>query len=1135
MAIRSLGRTPSQAPPAAFVLFAAEWWKQEYEGGAWDWSPIFKKLSVDADSFPPQLRSEFVARGLSFWQLRPLADGKRFIGSIAVNGGIPMRLLAHGSGPLATVLSQLLKLAARYRWGPAQLLEAATERQIYLPAAYRRAEISELLVQFVEAVLLLKEEYLLDGLSDPTAKLDSVLPNWRRRFPIALESEAAQTLLTGLVREAAAQGSGSARGLFHAERRLLRAGDTTCHSIESHVSHASRAAVEDIAGMFGFGDTERLPRYFSIDLETERRQPCTDGRIALGAEESIASLTAGKLVVKGKAALAEHLLVLRGQKGDLGDRVTVPGGSSLPDEDPWLFVEGEAGHLLFAAAGGARLPHDEAWVALPVDWSIETEDPSTAEDVGELVCTGVSVRKVFRLRADTRLRLDELQYRVRLKQVSQADQIYQWKGVRLPEARGRSVFRDRQYPRLYRCGETALSQVPLSDQEWRRRGTQDVVAPKEATGPVEVRVFDGDELCARHRIFVLRPDAQIEYLSGETLGTGAVRFINWGPIELAIEPHSGFCAEVSKSGSAATEIELSSAGEPPSEFRVRIRWPGSVGELLLVLPYPVTGGRFLRASGQVMQPDESVSLRDLIGMRLQVFDTNPARPNRYALQLSHGKGGRKVSSQFPISLDAGGRAEVRLLDYQRQIESLLGLFDDLDATVTASLMVAGHCTTEIQVRRYAATLEKDANTVRVSDSTLALLAPADLARTRVVASPLAVQGELLRELPSNDSQSVHVGAWSTCELDPSLAPWLIYPAEDSAVLFRPLVWAAPVDPEIEAIAGNSPITVDELGSAMSEPDAYERWSRLHTVLASMSEEFQHASWPQLDSLWQTFHHLPLPALDVWRMLAKQPKAVLSFLLRSELPDAELAEALRRFRNETGWVPELTTVADLCEVAGTFWKFWSDQGLAADRCRKHFNDELTDRFSLLAHEIPSLEPFLDSVVFAATGTASTLLLETARLKTVDLLRRLWEGGDSLVNAQLFLVNFDRSEWPGRDFVERQALPALLESCPDSLTGTLLKHMDKLFWNFGAWRAYYARDFSSSAQPDFKFSAANLPVLCALWSATSTSRQWWGDPHQRLVLRQIRDFDPVWFEQAYHHACKVLMSIDGLVQLGRITDQ
>jgi hypothetical protein len=87
----------------------------------------------------------------------------------------------------------------------------------------------------------------------------------------------------------------------------------------------------------------------------------------------------------------------------------------------------------------------------------------------------------------------------------------------------------------------------------------------------------------------------------------------------------------------------------------------------------------------------------------------------------------------------------------------------------------------------------------------------------------------------------------------------------------------------------------------------------------------------------------------------------------------------------------------------------------------------------------------------------------------------------------------------------------------------------------WTRYYGTQFSAKSQTDYKFSVANLPILCALWAATSTSRQWWSDPRSRLALKQIRDFDPIWFEQAYRQAFKVCMSIEGLVQLPVITDK
>lgn len=1128
LAALSLGKARLGAPPAAFVLYASEWWKRDYAGGVWDWSPIIESLGGDPRSFlhEQQLRSQFVARGLAFWRLSPLDKGKRFIGSIVVNGGIPMRLLAHGSGPVAMVLSQVLKQAGRYRWGHTQILEAVSERLVHLPSAYRRPEIAELLSQFVVAALQLKDEYQLEGVADPLGRLGKLEPGWQRRFPVSLESEAAQSLLSGLVQEAASKSVSSGQGLFVAERRLVCDPVSGHYAVESHIAYPSRIEAEDLASMFGLKDVEDVPRYFTIDLEADTRQPFIEGRLVLGSEKSVATLTGRKTVVRGHAAASELQLIMRSPVGDQGEPPTLEGGSTLPDEDPWVFVEGEAGYSVLAAVGGAKLPHQYAWVALPSGWSIDCA--TEPEAVGELVCPGYAPRQIFSIRSDARLMVAGITYRVRLGQVSHQGQIYLWKAQRLPEARGRSIFRDRQTPRLFRGGAEGLQAVPQSDQEWRLPGTQEILRPKEARGPVEVRILDDGELVARQRIFVIPPEARIEYISGHAVGVGQVRFTGWGPIDLAPEVAAGVTASISKNGLNSINIELSSVVEPPSDFRIRIRWTGTASELSLILPYPVTGGRFLRADGTVMQANETVTLRDLVGMRLQIFDTNTAHPKRYDMQLALER--RDISSRHPINLPFGtGRTELRLIDYRKQIESLLGLFDDLDAKVGIGLLVAGQQTCEIGVGRYTCALQKVDSCVQVSQALPAPISAAELDGTRILACSLIQPKADQHELTPVRLEGVHTGSWTAVGMDRKLAPWLLFPTESSAVMFRPLLWAEagiPIE-DGEPFEGNSVSETVGLSDALLQAQEDKRGRQIHAVLQAMSENHLHESWPLMDDLWETFHHLPLPALDIWRMMAKQPKALLSFLLRSQLNDAELAEAIRRFRIETAWVPELTTVSDLCGVAQAFWHFWLGQGLEQGRCHQYFNDELVSRFNLLANEIPSLGPLIETAVFAATGTMSDLLLEVAgpsRKSTCDLLGKLWKGGDSLVNLQLLLVNAKR-EVPDlikkdkKYFATGEAWPAFVQACLQPNQKLLEPHSKDLFWKI---------------QENHLFPVANLPVLCALWAATSTSRQFWSDPGSRLTLKQIRDFDPIWFEQAYRQAFKVCMSIDGLVQLPTITD-
>jgi hypothetical protein len=1138
LAALSLGRNRLTAPPAAFVLYASEWWKHEYAGGPWSWSPLLASLGADPERLSPQLRSDFVARGLSFWQLSPLDKGRAYIGAIVVNGGIPMRLLAQGDGPVALVMSQVLKLASRYRWGGTQVLDAVNERLHLLPSAYRQSQIADLLARFVDAALHLKEEYQLEGVEEPVEFLDRTLPDWRYRFPVALESAAAQTLLTGLLREAAAQSSGSTHGLFRAERRLIEWPDAGGFSLESHLSYPGRIPVESLAALFGLSE-DVVPRHFTIDLVTDARQPCTEGRLVLGAADPVAILNMRKWVLHGHSARTEIQLILRSQAGDHGEPCTIEGGSDLAEDDPWIFVGSDAGHPVLAAAGGARLPHASAWVALAQGWTIEGSEE--AEPVGELHSPGMSARKIFCLRSDARLVSAGLAFRVRLGQGSHPGQIYQWKGMRLPEAGGRLAFRHTQPPRLLRATEEGLQAVPLSDQQWRHIGNQETLQPREARGPIEVRILDEGEMVARQRIFMLPPEARIEYSSGQAVGVAQLRFRHWGPVQLAPEVPVNVTATLSQEGTGIVRIDLSSRGAPPAEFRVHVRWPGMNHELTLTLPYPVSGGRFLRADGSVMQEQETVTLRELIGMRLQIFDTNPDQPKRYEVQLTLGSGKQQVSSRLPVPmLPSVDRAEFRLLDYQQQIESLLGLFDDLNAKVRISLLAGGQSICEIRIGRYSTALRSEDGQVRIPEEALGLIPVEELERTKILASPLTQPETTLLALNAVRSEGVHMGSWAAEGMTPELAPWLVYPAPDSAVLFRPQVWVEEISPETEASTTDSDqvAEVNSLPDAMSQADPEKRWSSMHSALKAMSEDHRHESWPLLDGLWQTFHHLPLTALDVWRMLAKQPKAVLSFLLRSELSDAELAANLRRLHRETGWMPELTTVSDLCEVAQAFWRYWAEEGLALDRCRKYYKEELEGRLQQLADEIPSLGPLIETVIFISTGTVSDLLLEVegpSKKSTQELLRALWDGGNSLVNSQLFLVNVWREEWPCRDFVEKEALPAFLQNIQPTSAALISKLLDRIFWKFDSWKKYYGTQFNIRNQPDFKFSVANLPVLCAFWAATSTSRQWWTDPRSRLALKQIRDFDPIWFEQAYRQAFKVCMSIDGLVQLPAITDQ
>ena len=1102
--------------PPLFVLYASEWWKRKYDGGPWGWDPIVERLTGTIVDVSPQARSECVTLGLRYWGHRPLADGMRFLGAIVAQGGIPMRLLAQGSGKLPIALTQVIKFADRYSWSRAQILDGVEERLHLLPRTYRRPEIASLLADFAETVLHLKQEYKLGDVADPIAYLDQNAPSWKQRFPVSLEHDAAQTLLVGLVREAASQKAPSSHDLFRCERRLVL-NDVGRHRLEAHLVATPRAEADALAHAFGINCADNLPRYFSIDLDSGTRRSFLEARLVLGAEIPAITLNGRRVIEHGLDGTGEHVLILRAAQGDFGERITVPGGGALPEDDPWVFVQRDDELIRFVAAGSARLPDTFALVALPNGWQIETEGTDT-KSVGVIEDLGLE-RLLFRVEGSFLIHQPGLSYRIRLGQSVESGEAYQWSGTRLPEARGKPVFRG-AVPSLYRVSEDGLEKVTLASQEWRRQGNGVAVTPKEARGPIDVLIRHDDEVVGRQRIVILPPDARIEYTSGE-VGSGIVRFSGWGNVEVAVSPQLGLQADVAASVDGHA-ISLHADGDPPGEFRVLVHWPGASFELPMWLAFPVTGGRFVRSHGELLRSRERISIRDLIGARLQVFDTNPANPKAYSLLLVLGSGAKEVSLRYPVPLDVCGRAEVRLIDYQRHIESLLGMTDLLDSTVSVRLVVGQVPTAEFVVARYAVALERKGSVLSVGEKELASLLPETLEQADVLASPLVADLTEPVRLVQIRSEGVLAGAWDTKGLDPEHNPWFVYPGSGSPLQFRPTIWIADPDAqETPTVRPASPIC--PLAEAMLDPDPDSRRDRVHDVVKDMSRDFNHSSWSLLNRLWTTFHHLPLPALDVWRMIAKRPRAVLAMLLRLDLDAAAVADAARRFRDEVGWIPELTAVSDIREAACGLWGYWSATLSDAALAKSVFIPDIEARLKAIGREIPGIDLLIDLVLFEISGAASESLkgvLDVCDVKSDGLVRNLWQGQESVGNTLLFLVNSgrDRKEWPEPRLFEK-ALDAYAETLDVTSTKRLKPCLGRLFW----------------FQPaDDKFSVANLPLLCAIWSATSAKRAYWSAAGNRLALKRVRDFDPVWFEQAFRHAFAALLTMDGVIKPERFID-
>ena len=1096
---------------ALFVLYAAEWWRREYQGWAWQWKSIISAFSGKDKKLDTAARTKCVISGFAFWGHRPDGEGKKFFGAIVAHGGLPLKLIGQGGGKLASIMDSTLRLAALYRWDSLQIVNAIEERAYELPTdSLRRPEIYQLIANMVSTVLELKREFRLAGIADPLAVLNKQEPNWQRRFPLSLEDSAAQALLSGLVKKAAQQPILASSVIFSVERMLRKTEDGK-YELVSVLACPQTLASDILAELFGLND---LPRYFSIDVQVDERKPFCEGRQILGADTATVSLAGRKCVWNGVDAFSEHLLYLRGQSGDLRENpLPLPGGAELSQDEPWVFVLRD-GKLRWVAAGSARVPEEEAVVALPDGWAIEPADSDSIADFVGHCYLGDQQIALYSVRGEMTLRRCEQHYRIHTKQATSAPDTYVWEGRRIAyPSSPQPVFIG--VPKLFRYPpEGERSRVPTAELHWFAAGTSNRFEDTtSALGPLDVYLVRDGERLARFRFVVLDNSARTDFSSGTSASEGHIHLEGWGCSDVSIDDQPGLHYEVELAG-RGVELLLQGGDVPPESVSVAMRWQRCEQELRIKLPFPSSGGRFFDAKEKPLREGDEIALRHLTGARLRIFDRNPLAPKRYDVSLTLGQGKREMRTadlkiERPISLLPNGSAEVRLIDLQKNIEKLMSFSDELDATVNVAVLVGSSPTTAVRVSRYETALERDSLAVSFPPKVIERLDMPSLEQIIVKAAPLTSLGGTCIQLEQEYSEGVPAACWQVARLSAICSPWLIFPDDASSIYFRPMLWGKEVDsPEMGESSGCS------LAQAMSIREAKVRMETIAVVLGAMATDFNHPSWQLMEYLLETFHHLPLSSLDVFRLIGAQPTAAVSLLLRSQFSEDRLFEFARRLRDELGLVWELASIDIWRNAASKLYQYWVAT-LGEDDAKASFPIILKARLDRLASEHPPLKLILDVLLLELTNHPCDALVEVQRIAQGNCFafaQQLWHGNDSLVQNLLFRGHANDANWPERAFFQ-EAIAGFIEVAAKPLQKKLEPIFTKIFW---------------MVEPkDFKVSVANIPVLCALWAVTGTSQEWWKNPERRLALRKIKAFDPIWFEQAFGKAVAACLALGILV--------
>lgn len=1088
---------------ACFVLYAAEWWRREYSGGPWRWKHILDSIGRQPYRLDVLERTTAVEVGLRTWGHRPSGQGKKYLGAIVAQGGLPLQLVARGDGSIARLLMRGTRQAQLYGWDGQRLEGFFQAHELELVQHLRDEEIHRLLASVVTTVLALRQDHELAGVSNPVEVLDRQQPDWRTLFPIVVEEDhAAEALLVGLVREAAREVAAGAVYPVTATRMLQTVADEASFQLVTTVEMPSSVSLGALQSAVGLG-ADGIPQAFSLDLVGTQRIPLAEARQLLGSGVQTVIVSGRSRLLKGDDNVRELRFVVRSKGMDLHAPVAIPGGDELDEAQPWVFVERDGAWML-AGVGACRVAEEKCLVALPPAGQLRPLDVDTTVARRCALAAGGIQRLLYELTGQAEAEIDAAVFAVRARQTAGLSEQLIWRGQREPyQSEPFPIYRG--VPTLYRVGDDGMP-IRVHDRQivWTTatRNPQRVEQPRAHVGPIDAWLTADGVRVRRFRMVLLPEQAKLRFRSGSDDRSGAIEWQSWGLANLDV---SAAVSANQERAAGVVRVNLSADARPPAWVSFQLSWACSPFTLRLTLPFPASGARFALSTGEELGKGCAVPVTRMAGVRLLVIDRNPERPQKYKLVAELDSGATRMGArprvEQPIAVSADGCGELRLLDIEASLAGLLCQSDLLDAKLSLRVQTGANKLAELNVSRYDVDLERQEQVAALTTAQLQTLGIDQLRAVKLHAVPLLQAEFVERELQQAESAGVPTARWDLSALRPAGSPWLVVPASDSSLIVRPMLYRLRDEDASAAVLG----TLCPLAQAMAIGEAEDRFNALDAAVAAMAEDYDHPSWKLIGRQYMALSHLPLSTLDYWRALARSPAGSLAVLLKLS---HEMARLAMRMRDELGVVWELTPGAALGDALDRLRSSWSRQlGPGQDSTVTTVTQQI---FRQLATSEASLADQVELTLFQSgmgrTERLDQLFLDV-RAGAGSLAQKLWSGQESLLQRFLLRTHVDDEFWPGFGLTD-SLVHKLQEQYPQTLSQLVAvcgRNVQRLFWlpTLGQ-QGPHARNL--------KQDVANVPMLCGLLSQLADDARAWWTPDEISQIRQLRAFAPAWFEEA-----------------------
>lgn len=1048
-----------------FVLYASEWWRRNYDGSGISWEPILSRLKINTGSWTQQQRSRCVQTGLKNWRVHVRKHGGyRFILSIALQGGLPLRLLSEGRGGLGKLLKPVLHLAGNAA-ADMQGNASVSEQDIYgwveslqgmLPRSYRQPAIFILLSDIVVTVLELKHEATLTTSADAVDRLNRHVPGWRDRFSLPLEDDHAQGLIAQLLQDAAEVTLKKTSSPFLLERSLEKSEHDWRLSSTLQLPDAIETGM--LTSFFTLPD-EAILRHANLMLKAGEKKHTVALRRMAGHDKYRAMGQFPDML--DSDAVQDHVLDFNLADGRNWFSL-VYRGEELDQELPWIFSAGA--DYRFLKQGSGKIAESEALVVIPNHWRMAID-----EDNEELLKQGelsIFNRTIWHVRGQVTAINDRAeQFRFKTGRADATETSFIWKGDPVWYEFRNPTRAFRGQPDLYTVNSEGFLKPVKGSPDFQTLGSKGIDIP---LGPIIGRYPSTGTPQCRTRMVLLPEKATVEINSHDSC-SGSIFLKNWG-VNHARTLTPGVQLLVEKQQPILMlHLCVIQSKIVPEQVELEVFWPISTEPARLSLPFPAKGARAFSITGEELQSGTRISVRQLLGTRIIIHST---AYNAHA-ELVLNSGTDNTSRGFSIRrADNALQMTVRLQDYEEAIRHTLSMDDQQDSQVSIKVVLDGSELFRLWVRRYEGYLAPDESRsfACLNDGMLRALDPQTLGGIRVLACNLIRENERVVTLTQSSSEGVPVGRWAFAAENPAPGPWFLFPHPDTPVTIRPLLMN--VQGEVQ---GESLLTI-----AMNHGEYQHRQKTMSEAVHSLSEDYLHEGWSEVEQWAEQLGHLSLTAFDLWPCFARVSShmAALAFRLGGVSRDF-----IRQFAVELPFSWETVTYRDWKQAMMNLRR-QCEQRFEPAIWQTVFHSQLKSVTEKLADDSLALHYIL--------GIASACFIESAKQDVVVLQygvgpqaeKDLFTGDICLLQKLFHRHANDR--WPGgfrQQLSDAKTHPVYSRYlCPDS---------------YG-----------------FRDPVINLPLLLAAQCAVGETYEWFKDLDFIRILSICKAFDPDWFIDAYN---------------------